>query len=626
METRNGDVVKTNSSSSSVSLPETDKQRKAREAAERRAAIKARKEFRDALDAAKGDWERGDAQNISDYSAGLKSWSQYLLDKHNLEVGYYEDREKVYREYNLMEDEDYQELLKKKEEMMAAWLGRNAAMQVEESRRRQEAEETQTQMDFYTPGSALYGNEEALQQNIFEIRMKYLKKMQAAYKKTSKEWHGYQVRIQQEEGEEQLRRQKLLAGRVAAWKKKYEYLAAAERYALELELLKEAYGKNLVSYEEYLRIQRELRKKYADEYMPESAKPSADSAGKREKKKQEELGQMDSLYDQGLVDKEQYEQAKDRIEKKYQKKSFEVARKFGSEQVNQLLDIYEAWQDFFGKTEEDGGNWATKLAALASSVFAVMNAGMQQASELVQAELELQTVKIEKRYDVEIDRAEGNSFRVKKLEKQKEKELAKIKNEANRKMFAMQMIQAVAQTATNAINAYGSAAAIPLIGHIMAPIAAAMAVAAGMMQIATIRKQQQASEAQGYSKGGFTPDGDKDKPAGVVHAGEWVASQKLTKSPRVRPLLEALDYAQRNNTIGSIRADDVSRSIAAPMMLAAAAAGRATECRGQCAGGRHGQSETGAHHLAPGRSPRTAVRHGKHRDGRPRHAAGAGGI
>lgn len=49
---------------------------------------------------------------------------------------------------------------------------------------------------------------------------------------------------------------------------------------------------------------------------------------------------------------------------------------------------------------------------------------------------------------------------------------------------------------------------------------------------------------------------------GVVHAGEWVASQKLLASPVARPLINALDYAQRTNTIGSLRADDVSRAIA----------------------------------------------------------------
>ena len=356
---------------------------------------------------------------------------------------------------------------------------------------------------------------------------------------------------------------------MAEWKKKYAYKEASERYDMEMELLADAYDKGLISYQEFLEAQRDMKKKYADEFMPESAKPQSGSAEGNAAAMKRDLEVVQSLYDQGLISKKQYEEAKARIERTYNKKSLDAVRKFGSTQTNQLLDIYEAWQNFFNSTEEDGGNWATRLAALASSVFAVMNAGMQQASEYMQACADVEVAKAEKKYDREIELAEGNSYKVKKAEKQKEQEIAKIKSEASRKMFAMQIIQAVAQTATNALNAYGSAAAVPVVGYILAPIAAAMAVAAGAMQIATIKKQQQASEAQGYMSGGFTKDGPVDEVAGVVHAGEWVASQRLVKSPQARPLIEALDYAQRTNTLGSLTAADVSRSITAPMMIAA---------------------------------------------------------
>ena len=59
----------------------------------------------------------------------------------------------------------------------------------------------------------------------------------------------------------------------------------------------------------------------------------------------------------------------------------------------------------------------------------------------------------------------------------------------------------------------------------------------------------------------FTPQGRVNEEVGVVHAGEWVASQKLLASPVAKPLINALDYAQRTNTIGSLRADDISRTI-----------------------------------------------------------------
>lgn len=548
---------------------ESEKDRKAREAEERRAAIKARKEFKQQLNDAKGEWEAGAAQNVSDYSAGLKSWTQFLLDKHNLEVKYFDDRLRIFEANNLQEDEDYQELLKKKAELQAEWLKKNASLSVEESRRKQTAEEVQAQMDAATPGNTLYGNEEALQQRLFEIKMKYLAEMRDAYTQDSEEYHNYVVQMEQAEDAERLRRQKLLAQRVAEWRKQYEYQEAGKRLGLETQLLDEAYAAELISYEDYLRAQRDLKRKYADEYMPESAKPSQGSAARTALAKKREMDIVESLKAQGIITHEEAEAAKDRISRAYEKKAIEGVRRLGSAHTNQLLDIYEAWKNFFDSTEEDGGNWATRLAALASSVFAVMTAGMQQYSEYVRACADLETAKVEKKYDREIELAEGNSYRVKKAEKQKEKELAKIKKEANRKMFVMQVIQAVAQTATNALNAYGSAAAIPVIGYILAPVAAAMAVAAGALQIATIKKQQQASEAQGYMSGGFTPDGRPDEVAGVVHAGEWVASQKLVKSPQTRPLIEALDYAQRNNTIGALTAADVSRSITAPMVLAA---------------------------------------------------------
>ena len=131
--------------------------------------------------------------------------------------------------------------------------------------------------------------------------------------------------------------------------------------------------------------------------------------------------------------------------------------------------------------QSDGGKAVTDSFGM---IMSGMSAIFSQISSIVQSNMEMETAAIEKRYDKEISLAEGNTYKVKKLEQDKENEIARAKNEANRKMFAMQVIQAVAQTAQNALAAYGSAAAIPIVGYIMAPIAAAMAVAAGAVQIA----------------------------------------------------------------------------------------------------------------------------------------------
>lgn len=285
-----------------------------------------------------------------------------------------------------------------------------------------------------------------------------------------------------------------------------------------------------------------------------------DNKSEKKEKFDKESSALDEVYAQEIKAAGDDAKEKLRIEEAYQKAKVALAKKYGQE-------YNDTSKNFLENMTEDITEWLNSdLGQAVQGSFDTLTSGMSSIfsgmTSLIQAELEIQTAAIEKRYDKEISQAEGNNYKVKKLEEQKQKELAKKKNEANKKMFAMQVIQAVAQTAQNAISAYGSAAAIPLVGYILAPVAAAMAVAAGAIQIAAIKKQQQASESQGYAKGGFTPKGSKFQEVGVVHAGEWVASQEMLANPVARPIINALDYAQRTNTIGSLRADDVSRTIA----------------------------------------------------------------
>lgn len=285
-----------------------------------------------------------------------------------------------------------------------------------------------------------------------------------------------------------------------------------------------------------------------------------DNKSEKKEKYDKDSSALDEVYAQEIKAAGDDAKEKLRIEEAYQKANVALAKKYGQE-------YNDTSKNFLENMTEDITEWLNSdLGQAVQGSFDTLTSGMSSIfsgmTSLIQAELEIQTAAIEKRYDKEISQAEGNNYKVKKLEEQKQKELAKKKNEANKKMFAMQVIQAVAQTAQNAISAYGSAAAIPLVGYILAPVAAAMAVAAGAIQIAAIKKQQQASESQGYAKGGFTPKGSKFQEVGVVHAGEWVASQEMLANPVARPIINALDYAQRTNTIGSLRADDVSRTIA----------------------------------------------------------------
>lgn len=260
-----------------------------------------------------------------------------------------------------------------------------------------------------------------------------------------------------------------------------------------------------------------------------------------------------------------------RIEKAYQKAVLALREKYNIKGREENKRSLKEWnEDVLDFLDSDLGK---SIEGSIDTLVNNMQAIFQQLSTIIQAELEIQTAQIDKRYEREISLAEGNNYKVKQLEKQKEAEKVKAKKEANKKMFAMEVIQAVAQTASAALNAYSSAAAVPMVGYILAPIAAAAAIAAGGLQIAAIKKQQQASEAQGYARGGFTPRGPRDQEVGVVHAGEWVASQELLANPAARAVIETMDLAQRTNTIGALSAEDVSRTITAPTVLA----GRATQ-------------------------------------------------
>ena len=337
----------------------------------------------------------------------------------------------------------------------------------------------------------------------------------------------------------------------------------------QLQAQRQLQDKLVANQQRHQREAEAAEKKHQDELAKMKEKYFGDNPEERRAKYNADLALLTEVYNREILAAGNNAKEKLRIEEAYQKARMALMEKYNIEGAENNKNWLQQWNDEMMEfLESDFGKAVTGTLDVFSSS---MSSIFQQLTTIVQAELEIQTAAINRKYDREISLAEGNNYKIKKLEKQKEKDLAQAKNEANKKMFAMQVIQAVAQTATNAINAYGSAAAIPVVGFVMAPIAAAMAVAAGMLQVAAIKKQQQASEAQGYATGGFTPDGAIDEPVGVVHAGEWVASQKLVKNPATRPLLEALDYAQRTNSIGSLSASDVSQSITAPAVLAQSA-------------------------------------------------------
>ena len=256
------------------------------------------------------------------------------------------------------------------------------------------------------------------------------------------------------------------------------------------------------------------------------------------------------------------------------KRKEEIARKRAlGEDVT--LTWREQIEDFFAWFDSEQGK---KVEATVRDMASSMSSIFSSVMEMAQIECEIQIALIEKRYAKQISLAEGNTYKVKRLEQKQQKEIAKERRKAAEKTFALQVLSAIATTAQNAIQAYGNGLAVGgLAGLILAPIAAAMAVAAGAVQIAVIKKQKEASVSVGYMQGGFTPQGPKDKVVGVVHAGEWVANRELVQSPRTRPLIEALEMARTRNVLGVVPSTVESEELRVERMRSIALQGHGYE-------------------------------------------------
>lgn len=172
----------------------------------------------------------------------------------------------------------------------------------------------------------------------------------------------------------------------------------------------------------------------------------------------------------------------------------------------------------------------------------------------INAAADAEVAKTEAKYDRMIEAAGNNTAQQEQLEKQKEDAVAKIRAENADKSFGIQIAMAIAQGAASIVRCFSD------LGPIAGAIAAIPVAATTALQIATMKQQHSAAKAN-YWTGGYTPDGAWNEEQGTVHSGEFVANRFAVRNPAIRPVLDLIDTAQKNNTIASITSTDVSRSL-----------------------------------------------------------------
>lgn len=553
-----GESTGTNRTTGSTGHYTTEKERKAaekeqkkREAAARKAEIKRKADLKKELDDAKKSTEAQQLEATTLYSTGQIRLAEYNDRMAKIKEQGLQQRMDILRKYGEAESEEYKRLNAQKEKISADYERKQTQDLQDLEYDRQVAEQAIT-AEYYNKDSDLYHNESAINEALFQLDQTFLKEKQALYLKSSDEYWQIAREIERSEQQHQYDRQKQYDDTLMQLKQEYLTLGNEQQMQLELAGLDEVHKAGLVSEEEYQRMKMGIANKYAS-YKPDAkdqakddATTALDTAKKMTRQTDDRSGSLGSdnlatIAGGAIAAIQQQKMVNDNLQKlREEDKISEQAYQDAKKQMNQ--ETYK------------------NIAAIAGAAFSSISSMMGAASAYSQACSDLEVAKIQANYDKQISAAGNNSAKKKRLEAKRDKEISAAKTKANKKAMKIEIAQAVASTAMSAINAYSSAAAIPTVGYIIAPIAAGLATAAGMLQIATIKKQHQA-EAAGYYEGGFTGPGHWKKEAGVVHAGEFVANHNAVNNPQLLPALQLIDAAQRNNTVASLTAQDVSRAM-----------------------------------------------------------------
>lgn len=553
-----GESTGTNRTTGSTGHYTTEKERKAaekeqkkREAAARKAEIKRKADLKKELDDAKKSTEAQQLEATTLYSTGQIRLAEYNDRMAKIKEQGLQQRMDILRKYGEAESEEYKRLNAQKEKISADYERKQTQDLQDLEYDRQVAEQAIT-AEYYNKDSDLYHNESAINEALFQLDQTFLKEKQALYLKFSDEYWQIAREIERSEQQHQYDRQKQYDDTLMQLKQEYLTLGNEQQMQLELAGLDEVHKAGLVSEEEYQRMKMGIANKYAS-YKPDAkdqakddATTALDTAKKMTRQTDDRSGSLGSdnlatIAGGAIAAIQQQKMVNDNLQKLREEDMIsEQAYQDAKKQMNQ--ETYK------------------NIAAIAGAAFSSISSMMGAASAYSQACSDLEVAKIQANYDKQISAAGNNSAKKKRLEAKRDKEISAAKTKANKKAMKIEIAQAVASTAMSAINAYSSAAAIPKVGYIIAPIAAGLATAAGMLQIATIKKQHQA-EAAGYYEGGFTGPGHWKKEAGVVHAGEFVANHNAVNNPQLLPALQLIDAAQRNNTVASLTAQDVSRAM-----------------------------------------------------------------
>ena len=553
-----GTIIKKQSTAGTHQVSE--KERKARVKAEKAAAAEARKreaeakrKQKQAADSIKAETNELMADNAKAYAEGKKTYQQFIDDRQSIQIKGFAKLKQLYGE----KSNEYKQLLDNQVNVVKQHDAAIQKMNEQTIERERLQKEASIKAQYYDVNSKIYQNDTALNEALYKNDVEAMKKRLALYKdrEGSEEWLDLKAEMEQAELDHQLQMQETYQNQLKELRQQFGKQDLQAQETMYLNGLDNLYKNGLIKEEEYQQMKLEITKQFAAQRAQIDA--ADHGAGSAQLKINDKSTEMVNSARAAAGESQTTSNA--------------TLGGYFSSQVENYQNTMEKLKELYGNDKQNHAAYMQAKAQVTSDylndlvektavVYNGINGILSASSSYAQACSDLEQAKISKNYEKQIAAAGNNSKKKKKLEEKRDKELAAAKSKANKKAMKIEIAQAIASTAMSAINAYASAAAIPTIGWTLAPIAAGMATAAGMIQLAAIKKQHQA-EAAGYYEGGYTGGNRYRKEAGVVHEGEFVANHNAVNNSSIRPALDLIDRAQRSNTVGSLTADDITRSL-----------------------------------------------------------------
>lgn len=553
-----GTIIKKQSTAGTHQVSE--KERKARVKAEKAAAAEARKreaeakrKQKQAADSIKAETNELMADNAKAYAEGKKTYQQFIDDRQSIQIKGFAKLKQLYGE----KSNEYKQLLDNQVNVVKQHDAAIQKMNEQTIERERLQKEASIKAQYYDVNSKIYQNDTALNEALYKNDVEAMKKRLALYKdrEGSEEWLDLKAEMEQAELDHQLQMQETYQNQLKELRQQFGKQDLQAQETMYLNGLDNLYKNGLIKEEEYQQMKLEITKQFAAQRAQIDA--ADHGAGSAQLKINDKSTEMVNSARAAAGESQTTSNA--------------TLGGYFSSQVENYQNTMEKLKELYGNDKQNHAAYMQAKAQVTSDylndlvektavVYNGINGILSASSSYAQACSDLEQAKISKNYEKQIAAAGNNSKKKKKLEEKRDKELAAAKSKANKKAMKIEIAQAIASTAMSAINAYASAAAIPTIGWTLAPIAAGMATAAGMVQLAAIKKQHQA-EAAGYYEGGYTGGNRYRKEAGVVHEGEFVANHNAVNNSSIRPALDLIDRAQRSNTVGSLTADDITRSL-----------------------------------------------------------------